>query len=119
MPATVSNSIKTEALPELVREIIVLLGEDPHREGLLKTPERVARSLKELTAGYDVDVDKLINRALFTEQYSEMVVVKDIGYFSLCEHHLLPFFGTCHVAYIPNGKVIGLSKIPKLVKAFS
>ncbi len=103
----------------MVKEILIRLGEDPKREGLLKTPERVARSLHELTSGYSVDVDKLINDALFAVPYSEMVLVRDIDFYSLCEHHLLPFFGKCHVAYIPNGKVIGLSKIPRLVEAFS
>jgi GTP cyclohydrolase IA len=108
-----------EVLARLVREQIALLGEDPKREGLAGTPRRVARSLRELTSGYSVDVDRLINGALFSEPYNEMVFVKDINFYSLCEHHLLPFFGLCHVAYIPDGKVIGLSKIPKLVKAFS
>jgi len=106
-------------MPNLVRRILLQLGENPAREGLLRTPLRVAKALKELTDGYDTDVDALINSALFTEPYSEMVVVKDISFYSLCEHHVLPFFGVCHIAYIPNGKVIGLSKIPKIVKAFS
>ncbi|MGQ0645820.1 MAG: GTP cyclohydrolase I FolE [Elusimicrobiota bacterium] len=109
----------TTNLPDLVRRMILALGEDPEREGLQRTPVRVAKALGELTSGYAVDVDRLINQALYTENYSEMVVVKDISFYSLCEHHLLPFFGVCHVAYIPNGRVIGLSKIPKLVKAFS
>jgi GTP cyclohydrolase IA len=109
----------TKNLPDLVRRMILALGEDPEREGLQRTPVRVAKALGELTSGYAVDVDRLINQALYTENYSEMVVVKDISFYSLCEHHLLPFFGVCHVAYIPNGRVIGLSKIPKLVKAFS
>jgi GTP cyclohydrolase IA len=108
-----------EVLAHQAREQIALLGEDPKREGLAGTPRRVARSLRELTSGYSVDVDRLINGALFSEPYNEMVFVKDINFYSLCEHHLLPFFGLCHVAYIPDGKVIGLSKIPKLVKAFS
>jgi GTP cyclohydrolase IA len=110
---------KDISIPDLVTQMLLALGEDPNREGLLRTPERVAKSLRELTSGYQVDVDGLINGALFTVPYSEMVVVKDISFFSLCEHHLLPFFGVCHVAYVPDGKVIGLSKIPKLVKAFS
>jgi GTP cyclohydrolase IA len=109
----------TKNLPDLVRRMILALGEDPEREGLQRTPVRVAKALGELTSGYAVDVDRLLNQALYTENYSEMVVVKDISFYSLCEHHLLPFFGVCHVAYIPNGRVIGLSKIPKLVKAFS
>lgn len=108
-----------QRLAELVHEMLLILGENPQREGLLRTPVRVAKSLKELTSGYTVDVDKLINKALFSVDYNEMVVVKDIDFYSLCEHHLLPFFGHVHVAYVPNGKVVGLSKIPKLVEAFS
>jgi GTP cyclohydrolase I len=111
-----SSSRSLEALAE---ELLVLVGEDTERQGLVRTPQRVAKAWQELTSGYGVDVDQLINRALFDESYSEMVVVRDISFYSLCEHHLLPFFGVCHVAYIPNGKIIGLSKIPKLVKAFS
>jgi len=99
-------------MEDLVRQLLVELGEDPSREGLTATPRRVAKSLKFLTSGYDADVDEVINKALFTVSYSEMVIVKDIDFFSLCEHHLLPFFGKCHVAYIPRNKVIGLSKIP-------
>ena len=106
-------------LSDLVRETLILLGEDPAREGLAKTPQRTAKSLLELTSGYAVDIDKLINEAHFEVPYSEMVLVRDIDFYSLCEHHLLPFFGKCHVAYIPDGKVIGLSKIPRLVDAFS
>jgi GTP cyclohydrolase I len=106
-------------LPGYISETLKLLGEDPNREGLLKTPNRVAKSLLELTKGYQADVDALINKAVFHEDYNEMVVVKDISFYSLCEHHMLPFFGTAHVAYIPNGKIIGLSKIPKLVEVFS
>jgi GTP cyclohydrolase I len=108
-----------EALPKHVSEILALLGENPGREGLLRTPERVAKSLMELTSGYHADIEALINRAIFHESYNEMVVVKDIRFYSLCEHHLLPFFGTAAVAYIPNGKIIGLSKIPKLVDVFA
>jgi GTP cyclohydrolase I len=106
-------------LPDLIKNILTELGEDPHREGLVKTPQRVAKSLKELTVGYQVDVDRLINEALFDVPYSEMLLVRDIDFYSLCEHHLLPFFGKCHVAYVPDGKVIGLSKIPRIVDAFS
>lgn len=110
---------KVSKLPALVENMLKLLGEDPKREGLLKTPHRVAKSLLELTSGYNVDIDSLINRAIFTEDYNEMVVVKDIRFYSLCEHHMLPFFGVAHVAYIPNGKIVGLSKIPKLVDVFA
>ncbi len=106
-------------LPDLIEDVLKAVGEDPTREGLLRTPQRVAKSLHELTSGYQVDVDKLINEALFEVPYSEMVLVRDVDFYSLCEHHLLPFFGKCHVAYIPNGKVIGLSKIPRIIEAFS
>ena len=106
-------------MEDLVRQLLRALGEDPEREGLASTPRRVAKSLKFLTSGYEIDVDEVINNALFTVDYSEMVIVKDIDFFSLCEHHLLPFFGKCHVAYIPRTKVIGLSKIPRLVDIFS
>ena len=104
---------------EQIRSILSELGEDPRRDGLIKTPERVDRSLRYLTSGYQTDADQLLNGALFDVAYDEMVIVKDIEVFSLCEHHLLPFFGKCHVAYIPNGKVIGLSKIPRLVDMFA
>jgi len=99
--------------------MLVELGEDPSREGLVRTPARVEKSLKFLTSGYDADIDAILNGALFTVDYSEMVVVKDIDFYSLCEHHLLPFFGKCHVAYIPRNHVIGLSKIPRLVDVFA
>jgi GTP cyclohydrolase I len=106
-------------MQDLIRQLLSQLGEDPDREGLSDTPKRVETSLKFLTSGYRADVDKVLNKALFTVDYSEMVIVKDIDFFSLCEHHLLPFFGKCHVAYIPNTKVIGLSKIPRLVDVYS
>jgi len=108
-----------DKLSLLVEKILELVGENPEREGLLMTPSRVAKALLELTDGYDTDIDAMINRAVFQENYNEMVVVKDIRFYSLCEHHLLPFFGTAHVAYIPNGKILGLSKIPKLVQVFA
>lgn len=115
----IDPDVRTKTIAGLTEELLVQIGEDPHRDGLKRTPERVAKAWQELTAGYRVNVDKLINGALFDEPYSEMVVVKDIQFFSLCEHHLLPFFGVCHVAYLPQGKILGLSKIPKLVKAFA
>jgi GTP cyclohydrolase I len=102
-----------------VRQILVEMGEDPDRQGLADTPARVRRMYRELTAGYWVDPERLVNNAIFDVDYSEMVVVKDIAFYSLCEHHLLPFFGTAAVAYIPNGRVIGLSKIPRIVEMFS
>lgn len=102
-----------------VRDILLSIGEDPQRQGLVKTPDRVARMYDELTAGYRTDPEKLINGALFDVDYSEMVLVKDIEFYSLCEHHMLPFFGRAYVAYIPNGKVIGLSKIPRIVEMFA
>ena len=98
---------------------MVELGEDPARDGLAKTPHRVDRALRFLTSGYDQDIDVVINNALFTVDDSEMVIVKDIDFYSLCEHHLLPFFGRCHVAYLPRDKVIGLSKLPRIVEVFS
>jgi GTP cyclohydrolase I len=106
-------------MEDLVRQLLVELGEDPSREGLAATPRRVAKSFKFLTSGYATDVAVVLNNALFDVSYSEMVIVKDIDFFSLCEHHLLPFFGKCHVAYIPRTKVIGLSKVPRLVDVFA
>src|ERR1700752_958396 len=106
-------------MQELVRGLLAELGEDPSREGLLDTPKRVESALRFLTSGYGADIDKVLNDALFTVDYSEMVIVKDVDFYSLCEHHLLPFFGKCHVAYIPQRHVIGLSKIPRLVDVFA
>jgi GTP cyclohydrolase IA len=103
----------------LIRELLKELGEDPNREGLEQTPARVAKALTYLTSGYRADVHDVLNSALFTEEYDEMVVVKDIDYYSMCEHHLLPFFGKCHIAYMPSRKIIGLSKMPRLVEVFS
>lgn len=106
-------------MQDLVRSLLKALGEDPDREGLVNTPKRVEKAMTFLTSGYDTDIDQVINNALFTVEYSEMVVVKDIDFYSLCEHHLLPFFGKCHVAYLPSNKVIGLSKIPRIVEIFA
>jgi GTP cyclohydrolase I len=112
-------TLTSASFEELVREMIVRLGEDPQREGLARTPERVHKAYEFLTRGYKQDPDTLLKDALFTVSYDEMVIVKDIEMFSLCEHHMLPFIGKVHVAYIPNGKVVGLSKIPRLVELFS
>jgi len=104
---------------DTIRRLLAEIGEDPEREGLRETPRRVDQSLRFLTSGYGADLDALINDALFTVEYNEMVIVRDIDVFSLCEHHMLPFFGKCHVAYIPDGRVIGLSKIPRIVDVFA
>jgi GTP cyclohydrolase I len=114
-----SPTITSASFEELVREMIVRLGEDPTREGLTRTPERVHRAYEHLMKGYKEDPEAMLKNALFTVTYDQMVIVKDVEMFSLCEHHMLPFFGKVHVAYIPNGKVIGLSKIPRLVDIFS
>jgi GTP cyclohydrolase I len=109
----------TDEIQALIEQLLVHLGEDPTREGLLKTPERVAKAFRFFTQGYQQDVDEVLNGALYSVKYDEMVLVRDIDFFSLCEHHLLPFYGKCHVAYIPNEHVVGLSKIPRLVEIFS
>src|SRR5687768_13681310 len=106
-------------MQDLIRQLLTELGEDPNREGLARTPLRVEKALTFLTSGYRANINEVLNDALFTVDYSEMVIVKDIDFYSLCEHHLLPFFGKCHVAYIPNSRVIGLSKIPRLVDVFA
>src|SRR5262245_10908829 len=106
-------------MQELIRKLLAEIGENTDREGLRDTPKRVEKAYKFLTSGYEADIDKVLNNALFTVDYNEMVIVKDIDFYSLCEHHLLPFFGKCHVAYIPSNKVIGLSKIPRLVDVFA
>jgi GTP cyclohydrolase IA len=106
-------------MQDIIRQLLTELGEDPSREGLVDTPKRVEKSLRFLTNGYAADVDAVLNNALFTVDYNEMLIVKDIDFYSLCEHHLLPFFGKCHVAYIPQGQVVGLSKIPRLVDMFA
>ena len=106
-------------MQDLVRQLLQAIGEDPAREGLLSTPRRVTQSLEFLTSGYRADLNAIVNDALFTVPHNEMVIVRDIDFYSLCEHHLLPFFGKCHVAYIPDGRVIGLSKIPRIVDVFA
>src|SRR6478736_5558330 len=106
-------------MQDAITKLLTDLGEDPNREGLRDTPKRVAKAYEFLTSGYRADIDQVLNNALFTVDYSEMVIVKDIDFYSLCEHHLLPFFGKCHIAYIPSTKIIGLSKIPRLVDVFS
>jgi GTP cyclohydrolase I len=110
---------KTQQLQEAIEQVLVLVGEDPTRDGLIKTPERVAKMFRFLTKGYTQDIDEVLNGALFPIKYDEMVIVKDIDFFSLCEHHLVPFFGKCHIAYLPDKKVIGLSKLPRIVEVFS
>ena len=117
---TVAGSRRSEnRVPEIVRDLLTNLGEDTHREGLRETPERAAKALEFLTGGYHMKVEEVLNGALYSVCYDEMVIVKDIELFSLCEHHMLPFFGKCHVAYLPDKKVVGLSKIPRLVDMFA
>ena len=118
-PHVVGSAFDLDTISKSVKEILKAIGEDPTREGLLRTPERVAHAYQEILGGYEIDPVKLINGALFTVDYDEMVIVKDIEYYSLCEHHMLPFFGKAHVAYIPRGEVIGLSKIPRIVDMFA
>lgn len=113
------SEVDVQSIEDAVRSILAAIGEDPQREGLLRTPERIARSYGELLAGYRTDPVKLINEALFDVDYQDMVLVRDIEFYSLCEHHMLPFIGRAHVAYIPQGKVIGLSKIPRVVDLFA
>ncbi|MDI9531716.1 MAG: GTP cyclohydrolase I FolE [Chloroflexota bacterium] len=118
-PYEVGSAFDLDTISKSVKEILKAIGEDPTREGLLRTPERVAHAYQEILGGYEIDPVKLINGALFTVDYDEMVIVKDIEYYSLCEHHMLPFFGKAHVAYVPRGEVIGLSKIPRIVDMFA
>jgi GTP cyclohydrolase IA len=117
--ATGSSRIDIERVESLVHELLTIIGENPDREGLLRTPHRVAKAWDYLTQGYGMDIDQVLNGAIFEERYDEMVVVKDIDFFSLCEHHNLPFFGKAHIAYIPNGKIVGLSKLPRIVDVFA
>jgi len=128
MKATKAKAVNTlvmapnhreRSIEDLVAEMLPLLGEDPDREGLQRTPARVAKALEFLTSGYRADIAKIVNEALYSVKYDEMVIVKDIEFFSLCEHHLLPFFGKMHVAYLPRERVIGLSKLPRIVDAFA
>lgn len=113
------NQGRIESIAEHYKDILVQIGEDPNREGLVKTPERVAKALQFLTHGYDTKPEEILRSAMFKEDYSQMVVVKDIEIFSMCEHHMLPFFGKAHIAYIPNGHIVGLSKIPRVVDAYA
>lgn len=107
------------ALRSTVHSLLTQLGEDPERAGLVRTPHRVAKAMRYLTSGYEMDVEKILNNAIFEEQYDEMVIVKDIDFYSMCEHHLLPFYGKVHIAYIPDGKIVGLSKLPRIVEIFA
>jgi GTP cyclohydrolase IA len=113
------NDEITKHLAEHYEDVLRQIGEDPTREGLLKTPERMAKAMQFLTHGYGLDPDEIIQQAIFHEEYSEMVIVKDIEVYSMCEHHMLPFFGKAHIAYIPDGKIVGLSKLPRIVDAYA
>jgi GTP cyclohydrolase IA len=119
VPITAENPYLIENLSTHYKSVLELIGEDPNREGLLKTPERVAKAMQFLTHGYDLDPKEILRSAMFKEDYKQMVIVKDIEIYSMCEHHMLPFVGKAHVAYIPNGHIVGLSKIPRVVDAFS
>jgi GTP cyclohydrolase I len=119
MEDSIYDDETTAHLMQRYQDVLEKIGEDPNREGLQKTPERVAKAMQYLTQGYDQNPDELVQQAIFHEEYSEMVIVKDIEVYSLCEHHMLPFFGKAHIAYIPDGKIVGLSKIPRVVDAYS
>ena len=118
-PSVEPTTLTSASFEDLVRELMIRLGENPSREGLVRTPDRVRRAYEFLTKGYKEDPEEMLKKSLFTVTYDEMVIVKDVEMFSLCEHHMLPFFGKVHVAYIPKGKVVGLSKIPRLIEMFS
>ena len=113
------DSKNIESLKEHYSKVLELIGEDPSREGLIKTPERVAKAMQFLTQGYEINATEILQSAMFSEDYSQMVLVKEIEFYSLCEHHLLPFFGKAHIAYVPDGNIVGLSKLPRVVDAFS
>ncbi len=119
MPYSKEGSESDPVLRALTRSLLVEIGEDPERAGLIRTPHRVAKAMRYLTSGYDMNIEKVLNGAIFDEAYDEMVIVKDIDFFSMCEHHMLPFYGKAHIAYIPNGKIVGLSKIPRIVEVFA
>lgn len=118
-PALENHADSLSKMEKAVETLLTAIGENPKREGLQRTPHRVAKALRELTSGYGVDVDAMINNAMFEERYNEMVLVRDITFYSMCEHHMLPFFGRAHVAYLPERRIVGLSKIPKLVEIFA
>jgi GTP cyclohydrolase I len=113
------TSSTTNDVEQSITQLLKYIGEDPKREGLVNTPARVAKMYEFLTKGYHEDVESVLNKAVFTERYSEMVIVRDIDFYSLCEHHLVPFYGKCHIAYLPNGKILGLSKLPRIVEVFA
>ncbi len=119
IPEESCRPLDKERLEEIVRETLEIIGEDPTREGLARTPLRVAKAYEFLTEGYQMDIRQVLNGAIFEERYDEMVIVKDIDFYSLCEHHMLPFFGKAHIAYIPNGKIVGLSKLPRIVDVYA